>query len=60
MDNYINKLRRKYFQYLCVPCYSVNVQEQPSIGVLQKRYSAKTQQIYRRLPMKKYDFNKAA
>ena len=35
-----------------------DVQKQPSIGALQKRCSAKTQQIYRRSPMKKCDFNK--
>ena len=44
----------------CVSSYSVNVQRQPSIGVLQKRGSAKTQQIYWRSPMQKCDFNKVA
>ena len=41
-------------------CYKVNVHKQPSIGVLQKRCSAKTQQSYRRSPMQKCDFNKFA
>ena len=45
---------------LPVSCYSVNLQRQPSIGVLQKKYSAKTQQLYWRLPMKKCDFNRVA
>ena len=45
---------------LCVSCYSVNVQRQPSLGVLQKRCSAKTQQIYWRSTMQKYGFNKVA
>ena len=40
-------------------CYSVNVQKQPFINV-QKRCSAKTQQIYMRSPMQKCDFNKVA
>ena len=41
-------------------CYSLNVQKQPSKGILQKRCSAKMQQIYWRSPMKKCDFNKVA
>ena len=44
----------------CVTCYSVNVQRQPSIGVLQKKCSAKTQQIYWRSPLQKCDFNKVS
>ena len=42
----------------CVSYYSVNVQRQPSIGLVQKRCSAKTQQIYWISPMQKCDFNK--
>ena len=34
------------------------IQKQPSIGVLVKRYSENIQQIYRRTPMPKFDFNK--
>ena len=45
---------------LCVSCYSVNVERQPSIGVIQKRCSAKAQQIYWKSPMQKYDFYKVA
>ena len=36
------------------------LQKQPSRGVLQKRCSENMQQIYRRPPMPKCDFNKAA
>ena len=39
---------------------SVNDQKQPFVGVSQKRCIAKTQQIYRRSPMQKCDFNKVA
>ena len=35
-------------------------QKQPSRGVLIKRCSEKMQQIYRRTPMPKCDFNKVA
>ena len=35
-------------------------QEQPSSGVLRKRFSENIQQIYRRTPMPKCDFNKVA
>ena len=34
------------------------LQKQPCRGVLRKRCSEKMQQIYRRTPMPKYDFNK--
>ena len=37
-----------------------NTQKQPSRGVLRKRYSENMQQIYRRTPMMKCDFNKVA
>ena len=36
------------------------MQEQPSRGVLKKRCSGNMQQIYRRTPMPKWDFNKVA
>ena len=36
------------------------VQKQPSIGFLRKRCSGKMQQIYRRTPRPKCDFNKVA
>ena len=35
-------------------------QKQPSIGVLIKKSSENMQQIYRRKPMPKFDFNKVA
>ena len=35
------------------------VQKQPSNGVSKKRYSENMQQIYKRTPIPKYDFNKA-
>ena len=38
-------MKGKYFQYKFVSCCSVNVQKQPSIGVLQKRCSDKTLQF---------------
>ena len=47
-------------QEICVSCHSVNVQRQSSIGVLQKRCSAKTQQIYWRSSMQMCDVNKVA
>ena len=36
------------------------IQKQPSKGVLKKRYSENMQQIYRRAPMPKCNFNKVA
>ena len=36
------------------------MQKQPSGGVLRKRCSENMQQIYRRIPMSKCDFNKVA
>ena len=36
------------------------MQKQPSRGVFRKRCSGNMQQIYRRTPMPKYDFNKVA
>ena len=38
----------------------IMVHKQPSRGVLKKRCSENMQQIYRRTPMPKYDFNKVA
>ena len=35
-----------------------NIQKQPSRGVLRKRCSENTQEIYRRTPMLKCDFNR--
>ena len=37
-----------------------NSQKQPSRGVLKKRFSENMQQIYRRIPMSRCDFNKVA
>ena len=39
---------------------SNNMQKQPSRGVLNKTYSENMQQIYRRTPMQKCDFNEVA
>ena len=36
------------------------IQKQPSLGVLIKRCSENMQQIYRRINLRKYDFNKVA
>ena len=55
-----NKCISRYNVVLLVSCYSVNVQKQPSIGVIQKMCFAKTQQIYRRSPVQKCEFNKVA
>ena len=38
----------------------LNIKKQPSRGVLKKRCSENIQQIYRRTPMSKCDFNKVA
>ena len=38
----------------------LDVQKQPSSGVLRKRYSENMQQSYRRTPMPKCDFSKVA
>ena len=40
--------------------YPFKDQKQPPIGVLRKRCSENMQQIYRRTPMPKCDFNKVA
>ena len=37
-----------------------NIQKQPSRAILKERYSEKMQQIYRRTPMPKGDFNKVS
>ena len=42
------------------PDILMNVQKQPSRSVLRKRCSENMQQIYRRTPMPKCDFNKVA
>ena len=46
--------------FLLFACYYLLFQKQPSRGVLRKRCSENMQQIYRRTPMPKYDFNKVA
>ena len=43
-----------------IPHNKVNFQKQPPRGVLRKRCSENMQQIYRRTPMPKCDFNKVA
>ena len=40
--------------------YPCNFQKQPPRGVLKKKFSENMQQIYRRTPMLKCDFNKVA
>ena len=55
-----NKCISRYNVVFLVSCYGVKVQKQPSIDVVQKKCSAKTQQIYRRSPMQKCEFNKVA
>ena len=40
--------------------FRYNIQKQPPTGVLRKRCSEKMQQIYRRTPMPKCNFNKVA
>ena len=39
---------------------TMNIQKQPPRGILKKRCSENMQQIYRRTPMPKCDFNKVA
>ena len=46
--------------YLCAYTQHALIQKQPSKGVLKKRCSENMQQIYRRTPMPKCDFNKVA
>ena len=41
-------------------CINILIQKQPFRGVLLKRCSENMQQIYRRTPIPKYDFNKVA
>ena len=46
---------------MCLPKFDIYqsiVQKQPSRGVLRKKCSENMQQIYRRIPMPKFDFNK--
>ena len=52
-NNFGNLLRTFY---LCLTSF----QKQPPRGVLRKRCSENVQQIYRRIPMPKCDFNKVA
>ena len=52
-------------EYAFYDCFTVlsnvrTIQKQPSRGVLSKRCSENMQQIYRRTPMPKCDFNKFA
>ena len=51
----INIIRSTYRRH-----YKTRPQKQPSRGILRKSYSETTQQIYRRTPMPKCDFNKFA
>ena len=55
MDNYLSENKKLYF------CFKNNIwQKLPSRGVPRKRCSENMQQIYRRIPMPKCDFNKVA
>ena len=49
----------KHFRYSGI-CTLRNFEKQPSRGVLRKRCSENIQQIYRRTPMPKCDYNKVA
>ena len=67
MENFIfcvvNNLKidlRVFLKSHRVLSINVIVQKQPFRGVLEKRCSENMQQIYRRTPMPKYDFNKVA
>ena len=49
--------------YVCAELYQLKErksQKQPSRGVLKKSCSENMQQIYRRTPIRKFDFNKGA
>ena len=48
----------KYDQIMCYTYNSHKIQKQPPRRALKIRYSENMQQIYRRTPMSKYDFNK--
>ena len=47
-------------QWYEMGCCFLMIQKQPSRVVLKKKYSENMQQIYRRIPMAKCDFNKVA
>ena len=53
-----------YFRFRCteraLELFHRSIQKQPSRGVLKKRFSENMQQIYRRTPMPKCNFNKVA
>ena len=55
-----NKINRLHERALRLSILTSNHQKQPLRGVPRKRCSENTQQIYRRTPMSKYDFNKVA
>ena len=51
----------RYFQDVSRKCFhKFSLQKQPFRGILRKRCSENTQQIYRRTPMSNCDFNKVA
>ena len=52
--------KRRTFDYLEVRRVNTEDQKQPSRGVFKKRCSESMQKMYRRTPMPKCDFNKAA
>ena len=51
---------KRYEASLRVLFQGISFQKQPSIGVLTKKCSEKMQQIYRKTPMSKWNFNKVA
>ena len=53
-------LKGSYKLCLLLKCCKCNIQKQPSRGILKKRISENIQQICRRAPMLKCDFNKVA
>ena len=62
--SFITEIRQLFFEnlnHLYLKSFiSRKTQKQPSRGVLRKRCSENMQQIYRRTPMSKGDFNKVA
>ena len=57
-----NEIFQPKFQQINPQCSMTDnsSQKQPSRGFLKERYSENMQQIYRRTPMKKCNFNKVA
>ena len=61
LSSYDSKLFSwSYNSEIFIIIFAWNIQKQPSRGVLRKSCSENMQQIYRRTPMSKCDFNKVA